>query len=93
MEENLIPKSESTTKVYQNTLGLSVAPSNPDEFPIVYADNVWDVVNSGTNLSELLENIGQFDQHTINELFARILIEGIGAGTSFNNDFNNDFGN
>jgi len=89
------PIKNDTNKVSQSSLGLSLAPSNPNEFPIVYADNVWDVVNSETNLAELLENIGQFDQHTINELFARILIEGGigGSGTSFNNDFNNDFGN
>jgi hypothetical protein len=87
------PIKPNTNKVSQTSLGLSFSSSSPDDFPIVYADNVWDVVNSGTNLAELLENIGQFDQHTINELFARILIEGIGADTSFNNDFNNDFGN
>lgn len=89
------PIKNDTNKVSQNSLGLSFTPSNPNEFPIAYADNVWDIVNSETNLSELLENIGQFDQHTINELFAKILIEhGMGgAGTSFNSDFNNDFGN
>lgn len=94
MEEDLIPKSESTTKVYQNTLGLSVAPSNPDEFPIVYADNIWDVAENGSKLAELLENIGSFDQHTINELFARILLEGRGgsAGISFDQSFDSSFG-
>lgn len=96
MEEiEITPKSENTTKTSQEYLGVSLRPSDPNSFPIVYADDVWDIAVSETNLAELLGNIGQFDQHTINELFARILIEGGtgGAGTSFNNDFNNDFGN
>lgn len=83
-----------TNRVNQDSLGLSIKSSNPEEFPIAYSDNIWDIVLSGTNLARLLENIGSFDQHTINELFASMFINSeLDPGTSLNNDFNNDFGN
>lgn len=92
MEEiEITPKSENTEKVQQSNLGLSLAPSDPNAFPIVYSDNVWDIAESGSKLAELLNSTGQFDQHTINEFLAKLIIEGY-LGISFNNDFNDDFG-
>lgn len=63
------PVNPSTQKVEQSFLPLSLKPSAPNRFPISYADNIWDVVNEGS-LSSLTEALGQFDQHTINELLA-----------------------
>ena len=71
-------KKPDTTKVPQNTVPVSLTVSNPSEFPLVYAENTWDIVtNDDTSLKSLLVNTGQYDQHTINETLA-----GIAAGAA-----------
>lgn len=69
------PVNPSTEKVRQVYYPLSLKPSNDEEFPLSYADNIWDVVRIGSTLSALTKNTGQFDQHTLNELFAQLLVE------------------
>lgn len=63
-------KKPDTTKVSQNTIPASLTASNPNEFPIVYGDDIWDVVGSGSSLASLIGNTGQYDQHSINEALA-----------------------
>ena len=88
----MIQPIHNTDKVDQTSLGLSLKPSNSSEFPTAYADNIWDIVADGSKLSELLENIGSFDQHTINELFATILLGGGVLGAhSFDDSFDSSF--
>lgn len=69
-----VPVNPSTDKVRQSYFPLSLRPSNEDEFPIAYGDNLWDVVPSGSPIAALAGNTGQFDQHSINELMARSII-------------------
>lgn len=64
-------KKPDTTKVDQNTVPASLTVSNPYEYPLVYCENIWDIVtNNDTSLKNLLVNTGQYDQHTINETLA-----------------------
>lgn len=63
-------KKPDTTKVSQNTIPASLTASNPNEFPIVYGDDIWDVVAGGSSLATLIGNTGQYDQHSINEVLA-----------------------
>lgn len=69
------PVNPGTNKVPQSLFALSLKPSSPTSFPLAYGDNIWDVVHEGSCLAELTEAIGQFDQHTINELFAMLIIQ------------------
>jgi hypothetical protein len=69
------PLNPNTNKVPQSLFPLSLKPSSPTSFPLAYGDNIWDVVQEGSSLAELTEAIGQFDQHTINELFAMLIIQ------------------
>ena len=67
------PINPSTDKVRQVYYPLSLKPSNDEEFPISYADNIWDVVGAGSTMAALAGNTGQYDQHTINELLANAI--------------------
>lgn len=64
------PKIDTTNKVDQQNMGLSMKSSNPNEFPILYNDDVWDVIEENSALAEKLGGGGQFDQHQINEALA-----------------------
>ena len=95
-----IPVNPSTEKVEQSFLPISIKPSAPSRFPISYSDNIWDVVNIESTLSGLTGNAGQFDQHTLNELFANqiyALLQSVGEiwdyiqGQPTHNDFTDDF--
>lgn len=78
MEElEITPKSNETTKVSQSSFNMSFSPSNPDEFPIVYSDDVWDIAEIGSKLAELIDNTGTYDQHALNELFAATVPDSI----------------
>lgn len=77
------PLKPDTTKVTQSGLGLSINSSSPENFPIVYADNVWDIVKEGTDLSNLQGITGSFDQHTLNELFAKLILLNSGDSESY----------
>ncbi len=73
---------------------LSFKPSSPSSFPIAYGDNIWDIAQDGSALAALTEAIGQFDQHTINELFAIILLRLLPQPSThqdFTDDFTDDF--
>ena len=95
------PVNPSTEKVRQVYYPLSLKPSNEDEFPISYADNIWDVVTAGQTLASLLGREGQYDQHTINEALAQYihavndivwqLIGGEPEHDDFTDDFTDDF--
>lgn len=93
MSDPIIPISESTTKVQQSNLPISIKPSAPSRFPINYADNQWDIAAAETALAALAGQTGTFDQHSLNELFARVLwlILHPPVVGDFNNDFNDDF--
>lgn len=99
------PVNPSTEKVYQDYFPLSLKPSNEQQFPIAYADALWDVAIDGSALAALAEGTGQFDQHTVNELFAQAIasfaqaldvvwhsIQGQPQGRrDFSDDFSDDF--
>lgn len=88
------PINPSTEKVRQVYYPLSLKPSNDEEFPLAYADNLWDVVHDGSALAQLTEAIGQFDQHTINELLATLIISLLPQPSThrdFTDDFTDDF--
>lgn len=96
----MTPINPSTNKVDQSFLPISLKPSS-SRFPISYADGVWDVVDSGSDLSSLTGNTGQFDQHAINELFSgqiKELLRSIAEiwdyiqGQPEHVDFSDDFG-
>jgi len=61
------PKKQSTTKSPVSSMGLTFESGNPDNYPIAYVDNVWDIAAANSQLALKLGNSGQFDQHTINE--------------------------
>ena len=94
------PVNPSTEKVEQSFLPISLKPSS-SRFPISYADNIWDVANIGSTLAALTGSTGQYDQHTINELFAQFIVQisqvleivwrGIGGDTPAQGDFSSDF--
>ena len=67
------PKKNTTTKVEQNALPVSLKPSNANEFPMVYADNIWHIAASGSAMADEMGNTGQFDQQTINEQLATLI--------------------
>ena len=68
-------KKSNTTKVGLNTIPASLTVSNPNEYPLVYSEDAWDVVESGSSLEGVLGNEGQYDQHVINEALAEGLDE------------------
>ena len=91
---NATPVSNSTTKVQQSNIAFSMKPSAPNSFPIVYADNQWDIAAAASKLAELAGSTGTFDQHTINELFAQVLLTLLQppvADGDFTDDFTSDF--
>ena len=67
------PKKNTTTKVEQNALPVSLKPSNANEFPMVYADNIWHIAADGSAMADEMGNSGQFDQQTINEQLATLI--------------------
>lgn len=88
------PLNPNTNKVPQSLFPLSLKPSSPTSFPLAYGDNIWDVVQEGSSLAELTEAIGQFDQHTINELFAFLILSLLhqpSTHVDFTGDFTDDF--
>lgn len=88
------PVNPGTNKVPQSLFPLSLKPSSPTSFPLAYGDNIWDVVHEGSSLAELTEAIGQFDQHTINELFAMLILSLLpqpSTHVDFTEDFTDDF--
>ena len=94
MEENITPVSDSTTKVTQSNLAISLKPSAPSRFPIIYSDNQWDIAALESALAELAGAAGTFDQHSINELFASILLRLLPQPSThqdFTDDFTDDF--
>ncbi len=93
METPITPVSESTTKVQQQNLAVSIRPSAPSRFPINYADNQWDIAVAGSALAQLAESVGSFDQHSLNELFAYILLQLLSQPShhDFAADFSSDF--
>lgn len=95
------PVNPNTEKVEQSFLPISLKPSSA-RFPISYADNIWDVADIGSTLSALTGGTGQYDQHTLNELFAYTIVSlmqtleliwrGIGEDPQpGNSDFSSDF--
>ena len=63
------PKTSSQSKNTKTQLGLTLAPA-ASSYPISYVEDNWDVVESGSDLAEVLGATGQFDQHSINEALA-----------------------
>ena len=63
-------KKPTTAKSPISSMGLTFESGNPANYPIAYCDNIWDIAQQGTELAEKLGGIGQYDQHTINEMFA-----------------------
>ena len=88
------PITPSTDKKTQTLVPLTFSSSAPSSYPFAYVDNLWDVVREGSNLAQLTEAIGQFDQHTINELLATLILLIItppATHGSFNQSFNRSF--
>lgn len=67
-------KNNSTNKVKESNLGFTIGSGNPQKFPSVYSDNIWDIIKDGTDLSILLGLIGSASQNEINELLANKII-------------------
>ena len=94
MPQTITPVNNSTTKVQQSNLPLSVKPSAPSRFPINYADNTWDIAAAETALAELTEVTGTYDQHSLNELFAQLILSLLPQPSThqdFTDDFTDDF--
>ena len=63
-------KNNSTTPVNRSALGLTVTSANQDKYPIVYSEDVWTIVESGSSFSQLLSGAtGTYtDKDLLNEL-------------------------
>ena len=65
-------KSQTTTKATQTNMVMCFRPANPNEYPIAYAEHIWDcITKADSNLVKMLENVGQYTQHEINEALAK----------------------
>jgi hypothetical protein len=67
-----------TDKVTQSALALSLTSSNPSEYPLIYSDDSWCLVETGTSLATIMEQTGTATQSEINEKLAKNA--GAGAG-------------
>ena len=63
-------KKPTTTKSPISSMGLTFESGNPANYPIAYGDNIWDIAQQNSELADKLGGVGQYDQHTINEVFA-----------------------
>ena len=63
-------KNDLTTPVNRSALGLTVTSANQDKYPIVYSEDVWTIVDSGSSISQLLSGAtGTYtDKELLNEL-------------------------
>ena len=68
---NTIPKKDTIDKASQFGFGLTFKSSNQNDYPVAYQDDIWDVADENTKLKELMGQVGQYDQHTINEELAK----------------------
>lgn len=94
MTQTITPVSENTTKVQQSNLPVSIKPMSPSLFPINYADNAWDIAAAETALAELAGQTGTYDQHSLNELFAQLILSLLPQPSThhdFSDDFSSDF--
>ena len=94
MPQTITPVNDSTAKVQQSNLPLSVKPSAPSRFPIGYADNQWDIAAAESALAELAGAAATYDQHSLNELFARLILSLLpqpSTHSDFSDDFSDDF--
>ncbi len=92
--EEITPVSPSTDKVTQSSFPFSFAPTAPSRFPIVYADNTWDIAAAATALAQLAGQAGTYDQHILNELFAQLILSLLPQPSThqdFTDDFTDDF--
>ena len=90
----ITPINDSTQKVTQSTFPFSFAPSAPSRFPINYADNAWDIAAAASALAELAGAAATYDQHSLNELFAQLLLSLLPQPSThhdFTDDFTDDF--
>lgn len=88
------PVKPTIEKVTLSYIPLTLNSSDPESYPFAYVDNLWDVVLQGSSLAALTECIGQFDQHTINELLAAMILQLMPQPSThqdFTDDFNEDF--
>ena len=60
------PKKNNIEKVTQKNFNFSFATSDPNNLPIAYQSDVWDVVENDDPLKSVVGLSGQYDQHTIN---------------------------
>ena len=69
------PKKDTVDKASQFGFGLTFKSSNQADYPVAYQEDIWDVAAENTKLKELMGQIGQYDQHAINEELATMLSE------------------
>ena len=67
-----------TDKVTQSALALSLTSSNPSEYPLIYSDDSWCLVQTGSSLATIMGQTGTATQSEINEKLAKNA--GAGAG-------------
>jgi len=73
-------KINNTTRKTEVGFAYTMKSANRGDFPLVYQDSAWDVVTEGSDLEEILDGGGQYDQHTINEALATAIKNGTGSG-------------
>lgn len=64
------PKKDTIDKASQFGFGLTFKSSNQADYPVAYQEDIWDVAAPNTKLKELMGQVGQYDQHVINEELA-----------------------
>jgi hypothetical protein len=67
---NTTPKKDTIDKASQFGFGLTFKSANQDDYPVAYQEDIWDVADENTKLKELMGQVGQYDQHVINEELA-----------------------
>ncbi|MBR6249756.1 MAG: hypothetical protein IKR17_01000 [Bacteroidales bacterium] len=62
---------DNNTRVKQTNVALSLKSADGENYPIAYAEDIWDNILPESELSKLMKDgAGQYDQHEINEILA-----------------------
>lgn len=68
--------NNKTNELVTSPVHKSYAPLFPDQFPLSYAEYIWDIARSNSNLSKLFGHIGSILQSEINEKLAQMIYSG-----------------
>lgn len=67
--------NNETKKTPLAGIGITLGSANQSTYPIVYSDDVWDIVNDDNGLKTILKENGSYRQHEINESIAKYVKE------------------